>query len=511
MEIGFASKLYQEVLVPTPNKNEILLEPVIYLAIRPNGNHGLIYEQGKSGIQKILNYSKVYRPIDVLRKVLSRQKIERIRNDKWLVCGIGKNEQDQYFCFAHSSAQHFQSLIAVPSFWTKAITKPQYSDKLWGQLSGGQKIDSSLEALANELPPISGASNSLELDFDQIQALLIKQKSIFKPISAAFLTQPEQKQKKHLPAKNEIGAVLFGFGNYARTITLPYLRPFIHLHKVHEIDSCLLIEAGDLPKSTNPHADLGDEKYPVWLIAGFHHTHANLAIDALKMGVIPVIEKPIATTMEDFNSFEATVSQLKKPFYQCFQKRYQIFNDFIFNDFQINKGEPIHFKATVFEIPLHKAHWYNWPVSGSRIISNACHWIDHFLFLNDYCDWTDFKVEILSKEELLLIIWLKNGAIGIISLSDVGSNRIGMREYVEFSSSRFRATVTDSMHYQSECNEKIIRKYSCDKLAYLRKMYREIGQQITSNSKGDELKSLKSTKLSLLLENEYKKKVPIHD
>lgn len=509
MEIGFASKLYLKVVDPTPNKNELLLEPVIYLAIRPNGNHGLVYEQGKSGIQKILNYSKVYRPIDVLRKVLSRQKIERIRNDKWLVCGIAKDDQDQYFCFAHSSAQHFQSVIAVPKFWTKNINKPEFSDILWGQLLEGQKINPSLEAFANELPPISGVINTIQLDFEHIQAFLAEQGSVFKPISEVFQTQIELKKKKHVRSKDEIGAVLFGFGNYARTITIPFLKPFIHLHKVHEIDSCLLIGTDDLPKSTSPIADKGDEQYPVWLIAGFHHTHATLAIDALRKGVIPVIEKPIATNLEDLSAFETAVRELGKPFYQCFQKRYQIFNEFIFEDFKIQKGDPIHFKATVFEIPLHKGHWYNWPVSGSRIISNACHWVDHFLFVNDYCDWIDFQVEVLSKEELLLIIKLKNSAIGIITLSDVGSNRIGMREYVEFSSSRFRATITDSMYYQSECNEKVIRKYNCDKLAYLRKMYKEIGIQITTNGKGDEIKSLKSTRLSLLLENEYKRKISV--
>jgi len=503
MEIGYSSKLFLEVPDPTPFKDEILIKVDRYLAIRPNGNHGLVYEQGMSGVQKILNYAKVYRLIDILRKVLSRQKIERIRNDKWMVCGIGKDENDQYFCFAHPSAQHYQSLISVPSFWTKKIEPHKTKEKLWGQLSEGQEIIVPLELIANEMSPVSGSKNLENLDFDIVKRFLDKHQSILKPVSEAFQTNQKIKQRINRPTKDEIGAVLFGFGNYARTIALPFLKPYVHLHKIHEIDSCLLIEAGDLPKSTNPYPESGDEKFPIWLIAGFHHTHANLAIDALKIGIIPVIEKPIATTMEDFKAFKKIAESTGNPFFQCFQKRYQIYNQFIFEDLKIKKGEPINFKATVFEIPLSKSHWYNWPVSGSRIISNGCHWIDHFLFLNDYCDWELHQVEILSKEELLIIVKLVNGATGVISLSDIGSNRIGMREYVEFSKPGSRATLIDSMIYSSENDMGIIRKYKTDKLAYLRKMYSDIGFAIHQSGEGDQIKTLKSTELCLLLELKY--------
>lgn len=513
MEIGFAFKLYQEVPDPTPSKNEILLKPIIYLALRPNGNHGIVYEQGKSGLQKILNYVMVYRPVDVLRKVLSRQKIERIRNDKWLVCGFGKDEHDQYFCFAHPSAQHYQSLISVPSFWTKKISKPNSNDVLWGQLQKGHEIIFPLEKLANEMPPVSGIKNILDLDFGKVMEFLAEQHSIFKPVTVAFQKQREVKQKKHRPAQEEIGAVLFGFGNYARTIALPFLKPYVHLHKIHEIDSCLLIEAEDLFKSTNPNPDSGDEKYPVWLIAGFHHTHANLAIEALKLGVIPVIEKPIATTKEDFEAFKKTAESTGKPFFQCFQKRYQIFNDYTFEDLQVNPGDPIQYKATVFEIPLHAHHWYNWPISGSRIISNGCHWIDHFLFLNDYAQVSSFETKSLNAQELLLLISLENGANAVITLSDIGPNRIGMREYVELSVPGRRVTIVDSMKYMSESSHQIIRKESTDKLHYLRLMYQSIGKKIKSGGAGDSIRSLASTELSIYMEEDFQlqsRKAKIH-
>jgi hypothetical protein len=76
-----------------------------------------------------------------------------------------------------------------------------------------------------------------------------------------------------------------------------------------------------------------------------------------------------------------------------------------------------------------------------------------------------------------------------------------MREYVEFTVPGRRAYIQDSMKYVSESNERIIRNYQTDKLAYLRKMYREIGQSIQQKGKGDDIITLKSTKLSLELED----------
>ncbi|MDO9551471.1 Gfo/Idh/MocA family oxidoreductase [Rhodonellum sp.] len=503
MEIGYASKLYAGIPGPTPIQDEILLESVHYLAVRPNGNNGLVYEQGKSGAQKILNYAKVYRPIDLVRKVLSRQKIERIRNDKWLVCGIGKDVNNAYHCFVHPSAQYFQSQLAVPACWTKRV-EHKGDEQLWGQLPTGKESIDLLEEIAEMMPPISGAKYSEDLvDLNPIIGFLAELRKGMSPVSTVFPDREEIAPTDSQPSNGQIGAVLFGYGNYARTITLPFLKPFVHLHKIHEIDSSLLIEAGGLPKSTNPKADKEDAKYPVWLIAGFHHTHAGLAIDALKAGAIPVIEKPIATNLEDFEAFKKTATETGSPFFQCFQKRYQVFNSYTFEDLEVTKGDPIHYKATVFEIPLHKQHWYNWPVSGSRIISNGCHWIDQFLFLNNYVPFTKFETKRLNDQELLLLIELENGANAVITLSDIGPNRIGMREYVELSVPDRRVTIIDSMKYSSESSVKTIRTKNTDKLHYLRLMYQEIGYKIKMGEQGDSIQSLLSTELAIKMEEQF--------
>lgn len=513
MEIGYKENLYVDIPPPTALEGELLISPSVYIVIKPNGNPSVTYQKGKTGVKKILNYLRVYRPQDVWIKVLSRSKAEAIKNDKWLVCGLAKDQQDRDLVFFHPAAQYFQSCLAVAKAWT------YYPDKLQSDASGWAKVENDgsdqqlFETLGEEISLVSGKTP--EIGPEHLQSLLTfiySHTKQLKPIHAVFPQRqfPAKSQKINTQGK---AAVLFGYGNYARTITLPYLKPFVHLARVHEIDPALKIGSGVKEFSTLPHPEPEDYRYPVWLIAGYHHTHATQAIEAIVHGNIPIIEKPIATTFSDLEALQKAIEKYKTPFYQCFQKRYQVYNDFIRKDLKLENNQPVNFKATVFEIPLNKSHWYNWPASGSRIISNGCHWIDHFLFINGYCDWSQYEVEILSPEELLVYIKLVNGAIGVLTLSDVGSNRIGMREYTEFSVPGYRATLIDSMHYRSESNAGLIRKFKSDKLAYLRKMYTAIGRDIAANGQGDDPISLKSTHLSLLLEERLQQKklgIPHH-
>lgn len=496
MKLGYQNILFENVPDPFVGPNEIGVEVVAYVALIPNGNIGITYSGSKW--KKIWNYLKVYKLRDVIRKSFSRSVAEKIRNDKWMVAGLGKTEQGMAWFF-HPASQKYQSFLSCSPQWIFPAEASGNYVEGWASLSDKDQKMKLLQELSQILPLDSGGN--LNPTFDQLLALKnLVTRLPFSPVEEVFYIKKTSTPTLSISKRGK-SAVLFGYGNYARTITLPYLKPNIYLGRVHEIDPSLLINPAVSEYSTNPHPEKEDFSHPVWLIAGFHHTHCNLAINAIKEGVIPIIEKPTATNWEDYHHFKETAELTKTPFYQCYQKRYQIFNDFIFRDLKVQVGDPINFKATVFEIPLNPSHWYNWPSSGSRIISNGCHWVDHFLFINNYPDWSDLKVFQPNPEELTLQIVLENGAFGWISLSDVGSNRIGMREYVEFSVPGRRAYVQDSMRYVSESNEGIIRKYSTDKLAYLKKMYKEIGLSIQNEGKGDPLYTLKSTKLCLELED----------
>lgn len=102
-------------------------------------------------------------------------------------------------------------------------------------------------------------------------------------------------------------------------------------------------------------------------------------------GAYAVIEKTLATTIEQINMFgfiiaEQTISR----FLFVFHKRYRLYNQWINADFNMVPGDPISIHCLVYEEPLPDKHWYQWTSSGNYIVSCACHWIDHFVFVNDY-------------------------------------------------------------------------------------------------------------------------------
>src|SRR5207302_6192153 len=89
-------------------------------------------------------------------------------------------------------------------------------------------------------------------------------------------------------------------------------------------------------------------------------------------------------TREQLDKLLASMRKHDGKVFACFQRRYLPFNAFLRSDLDAPPGSPISYHATVFEVPLPRRHWYRWPNSASRLVSNGCHWIDHFLFLNGF-------------------------------------------------------------------------------------------------------------------------------
>jgi len=74
------------------------------------------------------------------------------------------------------------------------------------------------------------------------------------------------------------GAVLFGWGHYARTCLLPGVTPWMEVSSIHEIDAALIPEdASAYHWTTSPLPEGQDFQAGAWFLAGYHHHHANLA------------------------------------------------------------------------------------------------------------------------------------------------------------------------------------------------------------------------------------------
>jgi len=311
---------------------------------------------------------------------------------------------------------------------------------------------------------------------------------------------------KRVPAARGRGrrapAVLVGFGNYAKTTLLPHVGRSLDIRAVHEIDPLQLgPKAPDAPIawSTDPEPDLSG--FDVVLAAGYHHTHAPLAAEALRRGKVAVVEKPLATTHEQLKRVDDAARSGGGRLFLCFQRRYSRLNDYAREDLGVAGGEPIDYHCVVFEEPLPARHWYSWPSSGSRLLSNGCHWIDHFLYLNGFAREQRLDVRSPRPDLINATVTLDNGAVFTMVLTDAGSRRVGVREHVELRAGEVTVRITDASKYEAESSTRRLRRASVNKLDAYRRMYRTIGERIADGLPGDDAEAdLLSARLTLDLD-----------
>ncbi|WP_281796904.1 Gfo/Idh/MocA family oxidoreductase [Desulforhabdus amnigena] len=311
-------------------------------------------------------------------------------------------------------------------------------------------------------------------------------------------------QSAKLKAK-ELSAVLYGLGNYAKTIILPNTPRGVCIKSIHEIDTTQIgpNPSSHITWSTAPYP-APDDRADVYFIAGFHHTHAPIAIHALRHDAVAVVEKPICTTHSQLEELLEAMHGGGK-LYACFHKRYLPFNDFAFEDLGQRADAPINYHCIVYEVPLPALHWYNWPNSCTRLVSNGCHWIDHFLYLNRFSSVQSASVKPFTNGSLNVTIELMNGAVFTMTLTDEGSQRVGVQDYIELRANDVTVKMTNGSEYQAEGRNRILRRKRINKMLTYHLMYRTIGQHILDGKPGDSLESVAcSTGVILDLEDQLK-------
>lgn len=363
--------------------------------------------------------------------------------------------------------------------------------KAWSPFSGMEPDEARLEAA---LRSVAGRFTDLA------------QRARLTDASAEGRVQAVERIEAKGPSKFGKSAVVFGLGNYAKTQILPVVKKELDLVCVHEIDpdQFATVEGGRLSLDSSP-CPRGGESYDAWFMAGYHHTHAPLAIAALKQSAYAVVEKPIATTKEQFRELlELVESSQTSRLFACFQKRYSKMHEWACKDLHCKIGKPVHMYASVFEIPLPSAHWYNWPASGSRLISNGCHWLDYFMYINGYVEVADAQVVTAPGGDLLATVCLQNEARLVLSLTDRGSARLGVREFVEFRCEDATVQVVDARRYTAENTSRKIRSRIVNPVRAYHRMYTTICRRIRAAEPGDPAVSLRSTELMLRLEQQLR-------
>lgn len=452
-------------------------------------------------------------PVAVLRKIRSRM-TENVRNRKIAAFGVGKvldKPQDsllaigQHVYFFAPNHPEGREQMTVDARFILPVEKEVGVDR-----SAVPEVPPELEAYVG-WSPFSGVE-VMEDAVRQGLGKLAASRLVAQDCSKAGESQSiarERFRKGVSEAKHDRpSAVIFGLGNYAKTQIVPQVRRHLSLACVHEVDPDQLEPAKrwgvDLDTSPLPH---GDECYDAWFISGYHHTHAEIAYRALQDNAYAVIEKPLATCWKDFAYLKKAVEgNSYSKLFSCFQKRYSQLNGWARSDLNVVLGEPVDMQAIVFEIPLPRLHWYNWPNSGSRLISNGCHWLDYFLFMNGYSAVEERLVWPSRGSDLMAFARLENGATLSLTLTDTGSSRLGVRDLIDLRAGDRTVRMTDATYYEAESSTRVLRRNRVNPMDAYGRMYESICRKIVRGDAGDDLVSLQSTELMLQLEDDLRER-----
>jgi predicted dehydrogenase len=279
-----------------------------------------------------------------------------------------------------------------------------------------------------------------------------------------------------------LSTAVFGYGNYVKTVLEPTISTRLRIDVVHELDPLQIPRSRTADRGisqsrvrrfdTFPY--LREEEHPdVVFVAGYHHTHANTAVNCLKRGIDVIVEKPVATTREQIAALRQAIAGSEARCFAAYQRRYLPCRQQL--EAALGVGiEPVDYFCVVFEEPLPARHWYRWPNSRSRLTSNGCHWIDHFLQLNSYYPLKRQSAYLSSSGAISITLELTNDALFTMSLSERGSPDRGLRDYIEMSSNNATATIVDSSVVTISGRRRKPQVFKFNRLSAHRQMYLDI-------------------------------------
>jgi predicted dehydrogenase len=219
--------------------------------------------------------------------------------------------------------------------------------------------------------------------------------------------------------------------------------------------------------------------------------------------MIAVSEKPLATTAKELDELLAALRTTTGRYFAGFHKRYSELNDICCHYLRRDSiGGPISYHCIVHEVPLPRRHWYNWPNSKTRVVSNGCHWMDHWMFLNEFAPITRHTATRMKCGDIVVTAEAANDASFSMTLTDQGSSRIGVQDTVELRSGDVTVRVMNGASLIAEDSRRVLKRKRVNRTGSYARMYREIAAKIGSGASGDSRESIeRSTRFMLEVED----------
>lgn len=502
-----------------------MIRPIFWYCLGPVVDQ---YFERPRTLRTVWHYWRELGTAAVLAKIRSRM-AETDRNDKFLSVGAGtlidsqgRRLTAQLTGFIASNHPRCQERILVHPDLVFPLEEGSQFDFVHPSPDEIAFLDAPVGTMTSQpmLASLAGWSpesgNPVPVEREALQELVWRQLSSADWNGARHLRGGSSPAfSRHGPASKSVAgrprAVLFGYGNYAKTIILPNVARYLDVSEIHEVDPLQIPTDSRSGIEWSTHPDVDDLRgAAAVLIAGFHHTHADLAIGAMERGAAAVVEKPLATTREQTHALLQALSQPDRRFYACFHRRYSPVNDWLHEDLGTDGSQPLSYHCIVFEEPLPALHWYRWPASRGRLVSNGCHWIDHFLYLNGYAEVTLADTHVAPDGTVNSTLTLANGAVFTMVLTDRGANRTGMQNYVEIRARGSTVRIVNDVRYEADTASRSVRRSLGTRLRSYENMYREIARRIIAGEPGDSRDSVQRTIETVLQLEELAREVPAY-
>ena len=212
--------------------------------------------------------------------------------------------------------------------------------------------------------------------------------------NAATGPAPARRVALATPVSPTAGAVVavIGAGNYGSRVLIPALKAAgARLDTIVSSTGVTAVhhgrKAGFAQASTDAEADvMRNERINAVVIATRHDTHARLASAALGAGKHVFVEKPLALTLEEIDSVEATWQAASEPgqprvLMVGFNRRFAPLVTRM-KALLAPVGSPMAIVYTVNAGSIPPEHWTQSPeAGGGRIVGEACHFVDLARFL----------------------------------------------------------------------------------------------------------------------------------
>lgn len=245
-------------------------------------------------------------------------------------------------------------------------------------------------------------------------------------------------------SKNQINLGLIGAGNFARVTMLPAmiesgLYYFKGLATTGGIGAAQANEVFRFEYTTNDYKELlMDKDIDLVAISTQHNSHAKFIIEALNAGKSVYCEKPLCLTLEELNQIEEAYKNSQGHLFCGLNRRHAPLLKKIKNALHTDIIPAVYdYVVNAGYIP--ESHWtQDESKGGGRIIGEAIHFIDAIMFL-DGSGIEDLKVSFAQnpaypkKDNAIITLKLKSGAIGTIIYTSMGSKKYPKEQLRVFS------------------------------------------------------------------------------